>query len=243
MRRSISTPLLLSLALLTAGTAAQASPSAASRRYHEAREAQSIPPYGLQKVRALIHRLKTDSEGGSRLGQAAYDGLSFNEKFTYVMLHGEDFDQNCDMSPGIMQEERKIFSYVPSAFADVAMWSKRQQAFLKENRTLVIGLMRDTIRRQHRVGANFKQAIVELKAVELIPDLCAVYRSTRRDHDILTVLMILMKDAKYRPFVSTQAYRKLFGDQARYEAFLPATPANQNMVLNMATTFYRSRRS
>jgi hypothetical protein len=216
-------------------------PSRTSIRYHEYRGAKSIPPYSLAKVRGIVRHIKADNEGSAPLNNKTWNSLSTNEKFTYVMIHAEDSDQNCDASPGILNEERKIFAYVPSAWDDVATWSKRETAFLKENRTVVIGLMRDTIRRQQRVGANFKDAIEELGAWELIPDMAAVYRADRRDHDILTVMMILMKNAKYQPFTSTHMCQRLFGDKALFGESIPASPVNQKFILDHAEAFYRSR--
>ena len=52
-----------------------------------------------------FHRIKQDSEGNARLSPKAFNALTFDEKFTYTMLHGEDFDQNCDASPGIVNED------------------------------------------------------------------------------------------------------------------------------------------
>src|SRR4051812_8491105 len=102
----MNTPRLLAVFLLL-GTAAPAlaarapQPSRASIRYHEYRGAKSIPTYSLAKVRRLVHRIKSDNEGYSPLNQRSWSSLSTNEKFTYVMIHAEDSDQNCDASPGI----------------------------------------------------------------------------------------------------------------------------------------------
>lgn len=239
------TALFAALFLIGAGVTAHAAPqaSAVSRRYHEARVALTIPPYSLQKVRSIIRGIKRDHEGNRRLSPAAFNRLTVEERFTYVMLHGEDYDQNCDISPVILHEERKIFPYVPSAFDDAAAWSRQQTAFLKNNRARVIALMRETLRRQGRVGSNFKEAITELNAVELIPDLSAVYRRTRSDHDILSVLMLLMKEGNYRPFLNSSIHKKLFGENADFLVSIPASPANQKFILDQAAAFHRSRKA
>jgi hypothetical protein len=220
--------------------AAGARPTQASMRYHRMRQAETAPPYSLPKVRAMVRRLKADSEGSSRLSAKAWDALSFQEKFTYVMIHGEDFSQNCADAPSILQEERKIFAFTPSPFNDEAEWSKRQLAFLKDNRARVIGLMRETMRSQGRAGSNLKHAVTEINAVELIPDLVGLYNRSRADHDLLTVLMVLMKEGKYPPFLATATCRHLFGEHANFEAFIPATPANQRQITDLAMAYYRS---
>lgn len=238
--------LLISLAMLCTFTAAQAEkpshPNRTSIRYHESRQAMTAPSYSLPRVRALIRRIKEDSEGNARLSSKSFNGLSLQEKFTYVMIHAEDSSQNCDVMPGIVHEERRIFAFTPAPFDDQAVWSKRQTAFLANNRARVIGLMRETIRAKGRVGSNFKRAILELNAVELIPHLVGVYNRTRADHDILTVVMILMKDGKYQPFLASSIHKRLFGENTSFQASLPASPANQRFVTDQAMRFYKSSR-
>src|SRR5689334_4808610 len=56
------------------------------------------PPYGLDRVKALIAKMEsksTDNFVATRLDAKVYDSLSFNEKFTYHMIHPESYSQNC----------------------------------------------------------------------------------------------------------------------------------------------------
>jgi hypothetical protein len=216
-------------------------PSAESRKYAVFRNSSTEPTYGLAKVKALVAKVKEDQDYNRRLSEKAFNALSFEEKFTYVMIHGEDFSQNCDMMPQIVDEHKKIFAFTPSPFYEEATWSDRQTGFLKNNRTKVIGLVRNTIKSRGRAGANLKQVIIQLSAVELIPDLVALYNRDHKDHDILTVFMNLMVDAKYKPFMATPTYKKMYADEnTSYKEFLMATPANQKLVIGQATAFYKS---
>lgn len=218
-------------------------PTAASRRYHESRFEITEPAFGLAKVKALIAKIKPDSESNARLSNKQYDALSFDEKFTFNMIHMEDSSQNCDAMPGIENEQSKIFAFCPDAFDAEEVWSERQVDFLKKNRPRVIGLLRSTINTRHRVGANLKQAINLLQARELAPDLVTAYRRAGQDHDILTLLMILMKDAKYKPFLSSPLYKKLYADEnSSYKAYIAASPANIRMITDQALAFSKSRK-
>ena len=239
-------PLLLAaIALSLSGTVYAAKPQGPSRasiRYHDARNAMTVPSASLSKVRRLIKGIKPDGEDNERLSSRVFNGLSYGEKFTYVMIHGEDFSQNCADIPVLVQEETKIFRYVPGPFDDTATWSDRQRAFLKNNRNRVVESIRKEIRAQGRVGTNFKYAVQELKAVELIPDLVVTYNRKHTDHDILTALMQLMDHGKYAPFLATPERKKLYSDDTGFDAFLPATPANQRRITNLALQYYRSTR-
>lgn len=217
-------------------------PSPESERYALYRHEDSVPTYGLAKVKGLVKKLKEDEDMNRRMADKEYNALTTAEKFTYVMIHGEDFSQNCDMMPAILDEHKKIFSFFPGAFDDTAMWSDRQRAFLKSNRTQVIKLIKTTILAKNRVGNNLKNAIGEMGAVELVPTLVNVYKRDKKDHDILTLLMLLMKDGKYAPFLKSSSHKGLYGDENNYRAFLSATPANQKQILTLATSYYHTKK-
>lgn len=215
--------------------------SPASVKYREYREAISEPVYGLAKVKALVKKIKADKEENHRMPQGEYDALPFNEKFTYNMIHGEDATQNCDVMMGVVNEEKKIFGYTPDAFGGEVMWSDRQQDFFKNNRAKVIPLVRSTIMLRQRVGVNFKELVTSYNLVELIPDLVKVYNIKKKDHDILTVLMILMKEGNYPEFIKSASYVKLYGENSNYKGNLDATPANQKLIISRAMAFYKTK--
>lgn len=216
--------------------------TAASKAYRKFRLQNSTPTYGLTKVEAAIKRLKPGQEGEAPLSDKVYNSLSTAEKFTYTMLHGEAFDQNCEGMPGVLDEEHKSFAYIPGLFDDEEAWSPRQKKFLHDHRSQVISMLRATIKAHDRVGLNLKHAVIELEAKELIPDLVDAYRPSDRDNDILTVLFLLMKDGKYKPFLVSATYQKLYADEASsYKSFIMANTANQRLTIDRAMAYYRAR--
>ncbi|MBN9500197.1 MAG: hypothetical protein BGO01_07475 [Armatimonadetes bacterium 55-13] len=217
-------------------------PSAESRKYHEYRKRETTPTYGLSKVKAIIAKIKETDEGDMILGDDAYNALSLKEKFTYTMLHGEYFTQICDVIPPIQDEQKKIFGYFPSPFNDEQMWSKRQKEFLHKNRVEIIKLIRETIKAKGTVGVNLKEAIMETNAVELIPDLIAQFGKDKKDYDLLTVMMLLMKVNNYPAFKASASYKKLYGDESNYQAFIANNSANQKLIISRATAFYKSKK-
>lgn len=217
-------------------------PTKASREYRKYRETISIPTYSLTKVQSIIKKIKVDQDDNHRLSEKEYAALTLEQKFTFTMIHGEDATQNCDAPMGIVDEEKKIFSYIPSAFGDEITWSDRQRDFLVKNRSKVIPLVRATLKLRKRAGVNLKNAILEMNAVELIPDLITVYKYKNKDHDILTVLMLLMKEGKYGEFEKSTSFTKLYGEDANYKAYLQANSANQKLIMDRAMAFYKSKK-
>ena len=214
-----------------------------SQAYHELRVKLSVPPYGIEKVRDLIKKLKSDEEGNEVLNQKAYDALSFREKFTYHMIHAESYSQNCDAMPPIKNEQKKIFPYIAEAFNE-AEWSERQTKFLSSHRDSVIAILRESMLRSKRVGVNYKQVIMEINATELIPDLIAVYKANTKvkDLDILSLMMQLMKENEYEPFLMSSSYKKLYTADADYRAYLNYNPANEALIIKRTMEFYNANK-
>lgn len=238
--KTMKSPVLYTLALLVLTNAASGqSPklSAKTQAYQLYRYATTAPSYGLAKVRHLIAHIKKDSEGNQELDSAAWTALTTKEKFTYCMLHGEDFSQNCNMMPLLDGMESKIFAFPASSFDEDA-WSKRQRDFLHAHRGTAIQLLRQTIRRRHRVGSNLKEAVTELKARELVPDLIAVYKRDRRDQDILSTLMDLMRDAKFKPFLESAQCNKVYNPASDYQSYLTANRATEDAIIKVAQAYF-----
>lgn len=235
----------LCFAVAAVGTAALAQetlhPSKATLAYLENRGVTVEPPMALAKVKAIIKSLKADADDNHRLSPTQFAALSVTERFTYTMIHGEDATQNCDEMPAIVDSEKKIFGYFPGPFDDEYTWSEQQRAFLKSHRGSVSTLIRETMRKTGRTGANIKAAIMEINGIELIPDLVKLYTAQRKDHDILTLCLMLMNENKYQPFLATQTWTKLYGPESNYQGWIVANKANQDLTIQRAMAFYKSR--
>ncbi|MDP4263277.1 MAG: hypothetical protein Q8941_12185 [Bacteroidota bacterium] len=212
-----------------------------SRAYHDYRLKPTVPPYGLVKIKALIQKIKSDEEDNEALSPKLYEALSFREKFTYNMIHAESYSQNCDYMPPQPNEQIKIFAYIPDAFNEF-QWSDRQLTFLATNRDSVIALMEGSITRSKRVGVNFKHAILEINAKEMIPFLITIYKGnkTMRDLDILTLFLQMMKENEYGPFIVSGSYRKLYSDESSYRSYLNYNQANEDLIIKRAMDFYNA---
>jgi len=234
----------MSLHTVCLGQTDEQGPSKASWAYHAYRTKITRPPYGLEKVLDLIKKIKSveDSDysdaGTAALSPQIYASLPFREKFTYHMVHGESYSQNCDYGFADHDEEKKIYALLPTPFGE-EYWNDKQRKFFTDNHDSVIALMTESIGRSHRAGINYKHVIVTINAVEMIPLLISTYNSDKKDHDILTVLLLLMLHNKYGPFMASESYRKLYAkEDHRWEAYLNFNPANEALIIQRATDFY-----
>jgi len=213
-----------------------------SQTYHAYRLKSSTPPYGLSKVKSLIKKIttRTDDESDDYdkpLAKKLYLGLSLREKFTYHMIYPESYSQNCDVSPPIIGEEKKISGSLPDIFNE-SNWSKRQLDFLVSNRDSVMALIRESVSRSKRMGLNYKTAIVEVNGREMIPFLIEFYRIDQKDNDILTVLMLLLKKNKYKPFMNSASFIKLYGAKSNYQSFITLNKDNVDLIISRAKSYY-----
>ncbi|BAV05903.1 hypothetical protein SAMN05421788_11723 [Filimonas lacunae] len=214
--------------------------SAESEAYHETRQKTSVPPYGLDKVKKLLGKTTSDESDNTILAAKDYLSLTLREKFTYHMIHAETYLQNCDIILTEKDEEKKIFGHLPEPFNE-SVWSARQTDFLEANRDSVMALIKESVNRSGRMGVNYKHALVEIRALEMIPFLVEFYKRDRKDHDVLTVLMLLMKGAKYEPFTSSASYGKLYGKESSYHAaFLVLNTANEDLIMKRAMDLFNA---
>lgn len=206
--------------------------------YLEFRTKNTNPPYNLDKIEALIEKIKFNEEDETKaLSDNIYASFTFREKFTYHMIHAESYSQICDAMPLPKKSKEKLFGYLYEAFGEYN-WSQRQKIFFNENKDSVLFLIKESVLRSKRIGLNYKQAIIELESTEIVPFLIETYNIDKDDKDILTLLMILMKKRKYKPFLFSYLYRKLYEDEYSYESFTDFNQDAEDLIIKLATDFY-----
>jgi hypothetical protein len=213
--------------------------------YRAFRAQISVPPYGLSKIKALITKIKPQSDednsdmGISPLSEKDYDALSLREKFTYTMIHPEMYAQNCAVFVPQSDESQKIFGYLIS-WMNEETWSNRQLLFLAQNRDSVMAIIKESVTRSKRMGVNYKDAVVEINGWEMIPFLISYYKDNKKDKDILTTLMLLMKKGRYPDFITSKSYKNLYGVADDYESSMTFNKANEALTLQRAQAYYDS---
>lgn len=216
----------------------------AAYEYHSQRMANTHPDYHLQKLQQMIAVAPT--KGRERFGPPkaitpkAYLALSLREKFTYNLYEEESWSQVCSNYPYVREEAKKLFAFLPRASQEFC-WSDRQIAFFRDNRDSVIILLTESINDLGRVGLNYKKVIVDINAKEMIPLLINTYNRSKTDHDILTVLMLLMRDNKYPSFMGNAFYDRFYGDgrvSPLLAVHIDLDPATEQLILSQAADFY-----
>jgi hypothetical protein len=232
----------------TAGTAVAIADTVQPEEEEEVENNITEPPYGLEKVKALIGKLQLvdEPEGGDAgtkaLDKKTYAALSLNEKFTYHMINPESYSQNCDILPLQPKKAERIYGTLRQVFGEYS-WSDRQEDFFKNNRDTVTKLMKTVIEKNRSVGNNFKEAIIDMNATEMIPFLINFYNQDKKDHFILTTLLLLMQKNQYPEFINSTGYKKLYGgDRANEDVYnaphLVYNKANEDLIIQRATKFY-----
>lgn len=210
------------------------------------KEELTVPPYGLEKIKALIEKIPYAEGDGDASMEAlttkTYNSLSVKEKFTYSMVHPESYAQICDPLPAHPDEANRIYGTIPDTYGEL-YWSSRQIDFFKNNRAELVPLIKEVITKEHSFKSNLKDAIVEMNGTNLIPFLIDYYNKDKKDHYILTVLLQLMKNNKYPEFVNSSGYKKLYREPKTEEDFMNAfyldyNKANEELIIQRATNFY-----
>ena len=214
-------------------------PGPVSQECHIYRMEIAWPPYSLSKITRLIEKISFDLDNElEALDKKTYDGLTLREKFTYCMIHAESYGQVSENMSPLLEEHKKIFGRLPDIFEENS-WSSRQKKFLDDNRDTVMALIKASALKSKRVEANYKLAIAEINGTEMIPFLIYMYNLAKKDHDILTLLMLLMENNDYPPFKLSLSHRKLYGEESDDQSYLDFNKANEALIIKRATDFYK----
>jgi len=204
----------------------------------------SIPPYGLEKIKALAKKgvRIDDPYGGDQstdsLDAKVYDALTLREKFTYNVIHPESWAQNCNILPMQTDKAARIYGTLPEIYNEYD-WSDHQMAFFRDNRDSVQAWIKEIIQRDGHIGENLRELIVETNATGLIPALAETAKKETKDHYDLTTLLLLMEKNKYPEYVNSSSCKKL-ADHSSYEhpPYLVYNKANEDLIVQRATNFY-----
>jgi len=213
------------------------------QRYQADRFRMSTPPFELEKVRGLIKKYtKKDDFGWQeiKIPQSTFDSLSFAGKFTYCMINPEAYSQVCAILPPDSNVRTKIYAHLPFR-TEGATISDRQYKFLQSDREAMIGLLKRSIRDSSFIGMNYKNLIISLEAYELIPILVSNYKKWK-DRDLLTVLIKLMQQQKFTPYINSGLEKQLQENTTRYfHAHIPFTTENETLIIRWATELYHAK--
>jgi hypothetical protein len=203
----------------------------------------TTPPYGLHKIQELIRKATTDSSYFTTqvLDGGTYSSLSLREKFTYNMINPESFYQICSVFGPNGKEKKPLPAYL-AALSGSRRWSERQTKFFINNKDTVIQLMTACLQAGSNIGPNFKHVIVDINAKAMIPFVLKAYEKNESDLNLLTVLMLLMKDNKYRPFINSALYKNLYDyENGDYRMYIDLDAASEKLITTLATQFYNEQ--
>jgi hypothetical protein len=217
------------------------------------RRLNTEPSFGLQKIKALInsardsklkemHSSKGDTSDilfifPTPLSEEVYSTLSLREKFTYNMISPESYWQNCTFTFSSWSDNQ-IPAQLPLV-SNMYNWSARQIKFFQANKDSIIEFIRLDGQPGRHLGLNDKTVIVYVNATAMIPLLQKCYRTTK-DCQILTALMLLMKDNQYAPFMQSDLFKQLYVGSL-HQMYRNATDRNKDneaFILGQATNFY-----
>ena len=189
-----------------------------------------------------------DSLGYQQLLLSNVIRLTIHQQFSKHISAPERYGQNCagysDRLPRRLAEARMISANLPPEIEGYT-WSDRQLDFFKRNRDSALVWMRNEIGSTHTVGMNFKQIIVALNGVELIPDLLIEMDresiAGRHDDAIYTVVMLLMNRGDFAPWMQTKLFWRLYGRElAGYRDGVYWTQEVDVTIHRMGMYFYKT---
>jgi hypothetical protein len=247
---------LFSFFTLTFGLASQAQdmedpyrePSKASKAQHAIRIKESKLCVKSAKVAALVKKAKaemnkklakSENPESTNVGitDKEFKALTAVEKLQYTLEFPEETSQVCDVDVPVQDEDKKIFSQLASNF-DEMYRSQRQENALVANKATVLKTIIGCIKKNNEVGLNYKEILFLLKDKSVIPVIIDAYKkASKKDHDILTLCMLLMKEANYEDFLNWGKFNSLYGEEGGYYSFIDLNTDNVNKIIELALAY------
>ena len=157
-------------------------------------------------------------------------GILFSWKFTYNM-HGDSYSQI------VMLHFRYRTSTKNIPDNCRMFWRKYMErettGIFRSNQDSVVKLLKENITRDGNIGLNYKHILVEINAKNWYR--WSLKRTIRKnDRDVLTVLLLLMRNNKYSELLTSQTYKAVCCKD-QYSAFINFNTANEELIIKRAT--------
>jgi hypothetical protein len=205
-------------------------------------------------ARAGFDTLDREVDSGFRrllLTSVLFRNMTLHERFIYNIIRPRRYTQNCTLHVAYLangtatsvKPAKRLYAQLPVPGSEYT-WGDEQLSFFRDNRDSTLAWIREDIQRTRLVGLNYKTVLVEVNAVELIPDLLAIHDRQmvlrHEDDDIYTVIMQLMEKARYGPWLQTDLRKKLYGEDAVFWASVLCTPGLDLMIHRLGMGFYKT---
>jgi hypothetical protein len=174
-----------------------------------------------------------------KLPDFVFNALTVKEKFVYAFKYPEQFTQNCAMYSFDKPDAPFLHASLPFEVAGLIV-SKRQDKGLMESRNSTISYLTEIIKLPINTRNEYKQEMVKLKAFECLPDLTRKYDASKiKDNYILTTGLLLMKNDSFPPFVSSDIYKRFYGENGHWRDKMDLTETIKTTIIDLIDKYYK----
>lgn len=210
----------------------------------------AINCFSSPKLNALMNKTPKPKESweAKKLSDSDLASLDVMGLVVYAHHFPEQYFQSCSRYSRATDESEKIHSILPRKGEGLTM-SFRQWESLKKNRDSVIYIISHCFENEAGISDDYKQTIVGLAGHEAIPTLKKILErqpQKLKDTYILTVLMLLMKNENYAPFIATELCKALYNEDNkdfRKEMTVVLTKSRRDEILTLAGTYYEFKQA
>ncbi|MCW3101812.1 MAG: hypothetical protein JWO09_252 [Bacteroidetes bacterium] len=209
-----------------------------------------LPCFSSPRLNALMNKTPKPKEEweAKKLSEADLASLDVMALVIYAHHFPEQYYQSCSRYSRAADESEKIHSILPRKGEGLTM-SFRQWESLKKNRDSVMYIISHCFENEAGISDDYKQTIVNLAGYEAIPTLKKILErqpQKLKDTYILTVLMLLMKNDQYAPFIATELYKALYNEENkdfRKEMTVALTNKRRDEILALAGAYYELKKA
>jgi len=202
------------------------------------------PCYSSERLKQLMPQ--QDIFKRKEMDEEQFNKLTAYEHFVHSFYYPEWYYQSCSM----FGYPNNVLQTIPAELkrqGEGFVMSRRQMAAITQYRDSTIILMQKCIDKKNELSDEFKKAIINLRAFELIPAIITTIENQKKVKDpyLLTTLCLLMR-FNYEPFSNSYLYKELypsvsnenFISGAAYKKSIPFTIENYKQIIKWAKAYY-----
>ena len=199
-----------------------------------------------KNAKGLIQRkvgiVQDNTELNTLISDAMFRSFTEEEKFAFCIAYPENFYQNCAGVATTFNnlKTKRLYGYLSTG--DGYMLSPRQDSCLQSIRNYLMNAIKQDAEVKGYLPKNYKQALISIDAVEMIPWLVDFFKrkTKEKDGDILTIFFQLMVNHQYPPFMQSKSYQWLFVYSETRPNSIEFNSANGKLTIERVMGLYSS---
>lgn len=167
------------------------------------------------------------------LDQDQLGRLSVHDKILYVLDHEVQYTQSCSIgNPPYVDNSNILFGYLTSGHS-----TGIRHHIISQYREMTLRILLQYVDTSRGIPRDYLESIAQEGLWEMIPYIIQYYEQDSKPA-YLTALMILMKEQKYSPFLTSAIYADVYEQARPFRDGILVASERRGAIISLAREFF-----